>query len=81
MTQEFVALCEDLLEKMIIEIGIDRLAFAKAVAVGVRNPEFSDTFEQLYYLDDFNFFKSLMVKKNAELNYEAIKELETQGFK
>lgn len=79
--QDFVAMCEDLLEKMIMEIGIDKLSFAKAVAVGVRNPEYSDYFEQLYYLDDFNIFKSWMIKKNAELNYEAIKALEQQGFR
>ena len=73
-------MCDDLLERIIMEIGIDKMAFAKAVAVGVRNPEFSDQFEQLYYLDDFNIFKSWMVKKNADLNYEAIKALESQGL-
>ncbi len=79
--QEFIALCEDLLEKCIMEIGIDKLQFAKAVAVGVNNPEYSEYFETLYTLDDFNLFKKRMIRKNAQLNFEAIQELEKQGFK
>jgi The ARF-like 2 binding protein BART len=64
-----------------MEIGIDKLQFVKAVAVGMKNPEYAEYFEQLYYLDDFNIFKSWMVKKNAEMNYEAIKALESSGLK
>jgi len=79
--QNFVTLCEDLLEKCIMEIGISKLDFVKAVAVGVNNPDFKDEFEILYHLDDFNVFKYWMIKRNNELNYEAMKELEKQGFK
>lgn len=64
-----------------MEIGIDKLDFAKAVAVGVNNPEYQEYFEQLYHLDDFNVFKRWMVKKNAQLNYEAMKALEKMGYK
>lgn len=72
-------MCDDLLEKCIMEIGVDKHAFAKAVAIGIMIPDYAEYFELLYYLDDFNTFKKWMIKKNAELNLEAIQELERHG--
>lgn len=78
--KEFIQLINGLLTSCAGEIGIGQEDFAKAVAVGLKVPEYRTYFEMLFVVDDFNIFKTTMVKKNLQLNLEAIQALQEEGF-
>jgi hypothetical protein len=44
--------------------------------MGLRNKKHKKYFEQLLIVDNFLVFKKLMLKRNKELEYEALKELQ-----
>ena len=48
---------------------------------GLKNPNHRKIFEQLLIVDNFLVFKKLMVKRNKELELEALKELEKLEMK
>jgi hypothetical protein len=66
---------EDMLEKFINEIGVNRDQFLDVIKTGVANKQHKRIFEQLLLIDNFIVFKKLMVKRNKQLELECLKEL------
>lgn len=59
-----------------IDIGVDDEEYLrKIIEMGLRNKKHKKYFEQLLIVDNFLVFKKLMLKRNKELEYEALKEL------
>jgi len=69
---------ETKVEGMLQDLGIDEENFAKCLAIGLKNQHHRKIFEQLLLIDNFLVFKRLMVKRNKELELEALKELEKE---
>jgi hypothetical protein len=45
-------------------------------SIGLKNKNHRKIFEQILIVDNFLVFKKLMVKRNKELEIEALKEME-----
>ncbi len=58
---------------MIKDLGITEEMFAKACEVAYTRPDSRRLVEQLISVDDFVTFKKLMLKRNKELNEQAMK--------
>lgn len=77
--KEFVKVTESMLDEFISDFGIDTDTFLKTVATGVNIPEYKEYFEYLFLLDKFLVFKKHMVKRNKELELEALESLKENG--
>ena len=67
-----------MLLETVISLGITEEQFMKAVENGLKIDNHKKVFEQLLIVDNFLVFKKLMVKRNSELELEAMKALEQQ---
>jgi len=77
--KEFVKVTEGMLDEFISDFGIDTDTFLKTVAIGINVPEYKEYFEYLFLLDKFLVFKKHMVKRNKELELEALEALKENG--
>lgn len=74
--EQFSTVVEGLLEQHLSEIGLsaeDFVAVCEAAPAG--SQLHTAIFEQILAVDDFLTFKTLMVRRNAELELEAVKQL------
>jgi len=70
---------ELLLESICIELGATHEMFFKVVKAGLRNPKHKKYFEQILATLNFMSFKKLMIKRNKELELEALQMLHNEG--
>ena len=68
-----------LLENICIEIGATHEMFYKVVKAGLKNQNHKKYFEQVLATLNFMSFKKLMVKRNKELELEALQMLQSEG--
>lgn len=67
---------ESMIETLMIEIGIDEQKLLQYIEIGLKSSHHhKKVFEQLLIVDNFLVFKKLMVKRNKELELEALKEM------
>ncbi len=69
--KEFKALTEGLIEGMLKETGASNDAFAEAFDEANKTLGFQKVSKIINSIDSFSTFKSMMLKKNADLNSEA----------
>lgn len=69
---------EKMLEELLKEISVSEEKFMAQVEKGLKIEHHRRIFEQLLIVDNFIVFKKLMVKRNKELELEAMKALEQQ---
>jgi hypothetical protein len=62
---------EDMLEVMLIELGCQQEQFLLVAAKGLDSKEDKKYFEQLIACENFLYFKSMMVKRNMQLEEQA----------
>lgn len=67
----FKEIIETSLEFMIIELGIDNEKFLACAKKGLEHPEDKKCFENIIASDNFLYFKSLMVQRNAQLQEQS----------
>lgn len=68
-----------MIEQLMVDIGVDDEEQLRGVIeMGLKNKRHKKYFEQLLIVDNFLVFKKLMLKRNKELEYEALKELQKQ---
>lgn len=67
-----------MIAQLLEDIGIDEQLLLKFVEIGLKSPNHKKIFEQLLIVDNFLVFKKLMVKRNKELELEALKEVMKQ---
>ncbi|KAL4488789.1 hypothetical protein ABPG72_016442 [Tetrahymena utriculariae] len=72
---KFKKLIEAMIETLMAEIGIDEQKLLQYIEIGLKSPHHKKVFEQLLIVDNFLVFKKLMVKRNKELELEALKEM------
>jgi hypothetical protein len=70
---------ELLLNNICIELGATHDMFFKVVKAGLKNPNHKKYFEQILATLNFMSFKKLMVKRNKELELEAMQMLQNEG--
>lgn len=70
---------EILLEGICIELGATHEMFFRVVKAGLKNPRHKKYFEQILATLNFMSFKKLMVKRNKELELEAMEMLHNEG--
>lgn len=58
---------------MLIEIGCNNEQFIKCAERGLNNPEDKKYFEKIIACDNFLYFKSLMVQRNAQISEQSYK--------
>ena len=68
-----------MLTTLLNELGVTEEQFLIAVNRGLEIPQHKKVFEQLLIADNFLVFKKLMLKRNKELELEALRELEEQA--
>lgn len=78
---KFKEAIETLIEFMLIELGVNQEQFLKCAEMGLNIPEDKLYFEKLIAADNFLYFKSLMVKRNAQLQEQAYKLMYAQENK
>lgn len=71
---EFRTLVDNLLSSFLDQLGVSCEAFVDAIKSGANEELSSIVTEFLYALDDFSSFRTLMEKKNVELELEAMYE-------
>jgi hypothetical protein len=71
----YLTLVEDLLTFNLEELGLEPQQFVDVCAAGAAGAD--EVFSQILVLDDFLTFKKLMVKRNRELELEALVALQT----
>lgn len=69
---------EDLLSDLMNELGVTEEQFLDACDKVSNNPLHRKIVEQITAVDNFVAFKKLMVKRNTELNEQAIKMISEQ---
>lgn len=72
--KEFVKIADQHLDDFMKEMGIDSETALKTIAIGVNIPEYKEIFDQQFLQDNFLVFKKQMVKRNKELELEALEE-------
>ena len=70
---------ELLLNNICIELGATHEMFFKVVKAGLKNPKHKKYFEQVLATLNFMSFKKLMIKRNKELELEALQMLHSEG--
>ena len=63
---------------MLKEFGIPDDKFLAAMQQGLANPSHKKIFEQLIIVDKYEVFKRMMLKRNKELELEALNEIQDQ---
>ena len=71
---EFTQLIENLLNDLLIEGGLSQEQFLAAAERGLEDQKYKKYFDQIINFSDYNYFKSLMTKRN----YNLIKKVEEQ---
>lgn len=66
---------ESMIECLMSEIGVDETKLLQYIEIGLKSSHHRKVFEQLLIVDNFLVFKKLMIKRNKELELEAMKEL------
>jgi len=66
---------DDLLSELMAELGVTQDQFVAACEKASGNPLHRKIVDQISAVDNFVAFKKLMVKRNTELNEQAIKML------
>ncbi len=77
-TQKFKDVIDTLLENLCQELNISPELFVKACNKGVKTPAHRRIFEQVIACDNFLSFKKLMIKRNRELEAEALKMMQQE---
>ena len=80
--QDFKKIVEDLLEEPMAELGVSDTQFVEACQRAEANPIHKKIVDQIMAVDSFLAFKRLMVKRNQELNRQAVEmyeRLQKQG--
>jgi len=67
---------EDLLQELMTELGVSDEQFVEACQKAEQNPIHKKIVDQIMAVDSFLAFKRLMVKRNQELNRQAIEMFE-----
>eukprot|EP00696_Hemimastix_kukwesjijk_P011238 gnl/Hemi2/24116_TR8093_c0_g1_i1.p1 gnl/Hemi2/24116_TR8093_c0_g1~~gnl/Hemi2/24116_TR8093_c0_g1_i1.p1 ORF type:complete len:493 (-),score=200.12 gnl/Hemi2/24116_TR8093_c0_g1_i1:243-1721(-) len=77
--QRFIELVDSLLEGFLQDIGVSAMEFYEACRVGAeRDPLNKQVFEMIMAVDDFLAFRTMMVKKNIELEMEALRAIQSE---
>jgi len=79
--KEFVLLIENYLESSFKELGISDEMFCLAAKKGLEDPKDKKYFEQLISFNNYNYFKSLMTKRNLQLEKMAYEEMKKSEMK
>ena len=66
---------KNLIEKSLTELGITEEMFCLAAKKGLENPVAKKYFEQLISFTNYNYFKSLMTKRNIQLEEMAMSQM------
>lgn len=77
--QQFKKTVDDLLSELMAELGVTQDQFLMACEKASANPLHKKIVDQITAVDNFIAFKRLMVKRNTELNEQAIKMLTGQS--
>lgn len=72
----FKKMLEKMIDQLMSDIGITEDQFYRMCKIGLANPSHRKIFHQILIIDDFRVFKKLMIKRNKELEVEALKQLE-----
>lgn len=75
---QFKRLVEELIGELLAELGVDQDTFMQACAKAEKNPLHKKIVDQIVAVDNFVAFKKLMCKRNAELNQQAMKLMESK---
>ncbi len=73
--KKFTKLVDNLLETSLTELGITEEMFCLAAKKGLENPVAKKYFEQLISFTNYNYFKSLMTKRNIQLEEMAMSQM------
>ncbi|EGR31963.1 leucine rich repeat protein [Ichthyophthirius multifiliis] len=76
--KEFKKMIEKQIEDLMNEVGISQDKLLQYIEIGLQNKRHSKIFEQLILVDNFLAFKMMMVKRNKQLELEALIELQKQ---
>lgn len=77
---EFKKLVEGLLEELMQDLGVTDSQFVKACEKAAANPVHQKIVDQILAVDNYLAFKKLMVKRNNEMNQQAMAmEMVNQG--
>lgn len=76
--QQFKKLVDDLLGELMDELGVTQDQFIDACEKASLNPLHKKIVDQITAVDNFIAFKKLMVKRNTELNEQAMTMLSKQ---
>ncbi|CAK90301.1 unnamed protein product (macronuclear) [Paramecium tetraurelia] len=79
--KKYKKMMANLIDNMMNELGVNEEQFAEQVEKGLRHPKEKLVFEKLLTIDNFLVFKTQMIKRNKELELEALKEIEKQDQK
>lgn len=71
-------LIESLLLKLLEEIGVDQDTFLSAAKKGLESED-KKFYEQLIACDNFLYFKNMMIKRNMQLEEEAMKLMQSKA--
>lgn len=74
--KEFIKIAENLLDDFIQEMCITMDQAVKTVLIGINVPDYKEYFDQLFLLSNFLVFKKQMVRRNKELEAEALEALQ-----
>jgi len=67
-----------LLQKLLDEIGVDQEVFLLAAKKGLDSDD-KKFYEQLIACDNFLYFKNMMIKRNMQLEEEAMKLMQSKA--
>ncbi|CAD8079979.1 unnamed protein product [Paramecium primaurelia] len=79
--KKYKKMMANLIDNMMNELGVNEEQFAEQVEKGLKHPKDKQVFEKLLTIDNFLVFKTSMIKRNKELELEALKEIEKQDQK
>ncbi|CAD8176906.1 unnamed protein product [Paramecium octaurelia] len=79
--KKYKKMMANLVDNMMNELGVKEEQFAEQVEKGLKHPKEKQVFEKLLTIDNFLVFKTQMIKRNKELELEALKEIEKQDQK
>ena len=72
-------LIENLLEKMLSEIGASQELFLLVAKKGLDHPEDKKFYEQLIACDNYVYFKNMMIKRNLQLEEQTMQLMYEQN--
>ena len=79
--KQFTKLVDNLLEVSLMKLGITEEMFCLAAKKGLENPIAKKYFEQLISFTNYNYFKSLMTKRNIQLEEMALNKMNGENIK